>query len=382
MIRTTVFVAMSLSLAQLVSAHHGGGTFDNSREIELTGVLTRLDLVNPHSWIYFDVTGKDGKVSPYRCEMRAATVLRRSGWTKEMFRAGQRITIQGSPDRIDPNSCYLSTIILEDGSRADRYGQFTKAPITAAKRPLRRPNGDLNISGDWAPEQLVMTDPRGRGGALVPLSTVNQFKPGEGRIGGPPGAGRGGPQRYRGAELTERGERAAANFGTFSVKDNPRMRCETTSIIFDWTFDGPVNRITQHKDTIVLQYGQLGFARTVQMNLAKHPAGIKPSRAGHSIGRWDNDVLIVDTVGFAPGVLSPPVLNSDQLHVVERFSLDTKAMILTRSYAAEDPVYFKGQYAGSDTIQIADLPYKPDPCKELGFVDYSKEGQRKESKKQ
>lgn len=369
-----------LSFAQLAVAHHGGGTFDGRKEIELTGKLTRLDLINPHSWIYFDVTDKDGKVSKYRCEMRSATVLRRSGWTKEMFKPGQRITIQGAPDRLDPNSCYVNTIILEDGSRTDRYGQFTKGAAPVPKRELRRPNGDPNISGDWAPEQLVMTDPRGRGGALVPLSTVGQYKPGEGRIGGPPGAGRGVQQRYRGAELTELGQKAAANFGTFSVKDNPRMRCETTSVIFDWTFDGPINRITQNKDTIVLQYGQLGFTRTIHMNQATHPAKIKPSRAGHSIGRWENDVLIVDTVGFAPGVLSPPVLHSEQLHVVERFSLDTKAMTLTRSYAAEDPVYFKGQYAGSEVVQVADLPYNPDPCKELGFVDYSKESQGRGSK--
>ena len=375
MIRAAAFVAVSMSFAQVLFAHHGGGTFDNTRQVELAGVLTRLDLVNPHSWIYFDVTDKAGKVSSHRCEMRAATVLRRSGWTKEMFRAGQRVTIQGSPDRIDPNSCYLSTIILEDGSRADRYGQFTKAAVVAAKRPARRPNGDPNISGDWAPEQLVMTDPRGRGGALVPLSTVNQFKPGEGRIG-LPGAGRGGTRRFGGAELTEAGEQAVAKFGFFAVKDNPRLRCETTSIIFDWTFDGPVNRITQNKDTIVLQYGQMGFTRTVLTNMTTHPAAVKPSRAGHSIGRWDNDVLIVDTVGFAPGVLSPPVVNSDQLHVVERFSLDPQAMTLTRSYVAEDSVYLKGPYTGSDTVQVADLPYAPDPCKELGFVDYSKEGQK------
>ena len=377
MTRATVFVALSLSLAQPAFAHHGGGTFDNTRTIELTGKLTRLDLINPHSWLYFDVTDKDGKVSHFRCEMRAATVLRRSGWKEEMFKPGQRITIEGQPDRKDPNSCYLNTIVLQDGSRTDRYGQFTKAPV-AVKRELRRPNGELNISGDWAPEQLVMTDPRGRGGALVPLSTVKQFKPGEGRIGGIPGTGRGrgGPQVIRGAELTEVGAKAAASFGTFSVKDNPRMRCETTSIIFDWTFDGPVNRITQNKDTIVVRYGQLGFTRTIHMNLTTHPAAIKPSRAGHSIGRWENDVLIVDTVGFAPGVLSPPVLNSDRLHVVERFSLDTAKMELTRSYVAEDPVYFKGQYSGSDAIQVADLPYKPDPCKELGFVDYSKEAKK------
>jgi hypothetical protein len=87
-------------------------------------------------------------------------------------------------------------------------------------------------------------------------------------------------------------------------------------------------------------------------------------------------VLIVDTVGFAPGVLSPPIMNSDKLHVVERFSLDPEKMLLTRNYTAEDPVYFKGQFAGSDVIGVADLPYKPDPCAEKGFLDYSKEAKK------
>jgi hypothetical protein len=36
-------------------------------------------------------------------------------------------------------------------------------------------------------------------------------------------------------------------------------------------------------------------------------------------------------------------------------------------------VYFTGQFTGSDVIAIADLPYKPDACKELGFLDYSKQ---------
>jgi hypothetical protein len=375
MIRSALVVAIFLTLARSAAAHHGGGTFDSSKEIKLTGTFTRLDLVNPHSWIYFDVAGPDGKVTKYRCEMRAATVLRRSGWSQEMFKPGERLTFEGSPDRRDPTSCYLNTIVFADGKRVDRYGQLTKGapPAALAKRAPRRPTGEPNISGDWAPEQLVMTDPRGRGGALVPLSSVSQYKPGEGRIGGPRGAGRGGPRVIQGAELTPAGEKGAEQFTTLFSKNNPRMRCETTSIIFDWAFDGPVNRITQNKDTIVLQYGQLGFTRTIHMNVATHPANIKGTRAGHSIGRWDNDVLVVDTVGFAPGVLSPPILNSDKLHVIERFSLDPDKMLLTRAYTAEDPVYFKGQFTGSDVIGVADLPYKPDPCKELGFLDYSKE---------
>ena len=377
MTRAALTSVVLLVLVVPAAAHHGGGTFDGSRELRLTGTFTGLDLINPHSWIYFDVTGSDGTVTKYRCEMRAATVLRRSGWRPEMFKKGERLTVEGSPDRNDPTSCYLNTIVFADGKRVDRYGQLTTGTpltaLTATKRAARRPTGEPNISGDWAPEQLVMTDPRGRGGALVPLSTVDRFKPGEGRIGGPRGAGRGGPRVIQGAELTPAGEKGAEQFAVLFDKNNPRMRCETTSIIFDWAFDGPVNRITQNRDTIVLQYGQLGFTRTIHMNVKAHPATTKPSRAGHSIGRWENDVLVLETVGFATGVLSPPILNSEQLRVVERFSLDPEKMQLTRSYTAEDPVYFKGQFTGSDVIGVADLPYKPDPCKELGFLDYSKE---------
>jgi hypothetical protein len=213
---------------------------------------------------------------------------------------------------------------------------------------------------------------------MVRLGQLSQYKPGE-RAGGAGGGRRGGgpaagPRLYGGTELTPAGEKAVASFN--ARQDNPRFRCETTSIIFDWTFDGPVNRITQNKDTIVLQYGQMGLRRTIYMNMKERPAVIKPSRAGHSIGRWENDVLVVDTVGFLPGVLNAPVRHSDKLHVVERFSLDPKTMQLTRAYEAEDPVNLKGKYTGSDVIQPADAPFTEDRCKEQGFIDYSKQGKR------
>ncbi len=366
-------------------AHHGAGSFDLTKTVSFDDViLRRADLINPHAWLYFDVV-KEGGFERHRCEMRSMHVLRRSGWTKEMFPIGQRVNIQASPDKYDPNSCYLQTILFPDGSRMDRYGQYVKAPegrIREVRGPLatpdkrrayRRPSGEPDISGDWAPEQVVMVDPRGVGGGMVRLSELGQYKPGErpatgGRRGEGPAAG---PRLYGGAELTEAGEKAAASFAR---GDNPRFRCETTSIIFDWTFDGPVNRITQNKDTIVLMYGQFGLRRTIYMNMKQHPANIKPSRAGHSIGYWESDVLVVDTVGFLPGVLNAPVRHSDKLHVVERFSLDPKTFALTRSYAAEDPVYLKGKYTGSDVIHVADAPYSPERCQELGSVDYSKQG--------
>jgi hypothetical protein len=352
-------------------AHHGFGNFDRSKEVSLKGTVTGIDFVNPHAYVYFEVTAADGSKTPYRCEMRAATVLRRSGWSAEMFKAGEPIEITGAPDRFDARSCYVSTVLFADGTTADRYAQLAKpaqAAVAAAPapRPSRLPSGEPNISGDWAPEQLVMTDPRGRGGALVPVSKVEQFEPGQQLDDNQR------QYRTRNVEFTEAGQKAADAFNNFT-RDNPRMRCETTSILFDWTFDGPVNRITQNGDAITLEYGQLGFTRTIHLN-AEHPKTVEPSRGGHSTGKWENDVLVVDTIGFAPGVLSPPIMNSDQLHVVERFSLDPDARTITRSYTAVDPLYFKGEYTGSDTVGVADLPFAPDQCKELTFDDYSNDG--------
>ena len=404
MTRSTVssIVVLSLGLAVPALAHHGGGTFDLSKSVTFNGAkLTRVELINPHSWLYFDVTNKDGRVEHHRCEMRSVHTLRRSGWTQDLFKPNQRMTIEASPDRGDPNSCYLQTILFENGNRMDRYGQYVKTapgqvqevrgPLVApnTKRELRRPTGEPNMAGDWAQEQRVMADPRGVGGGLVPLSQVNQAATGQraGAGGGAGAAGGGaraagggaargaagrgtGPRLYGGTELTPLGEQAAA---AFTQQDNPRFRCETTSILFDWTFDGAVNRITQNKDTIVVQYGQMSLKRTIFMSAKTHVANIKPSRAGHSIGRWEGDVLVVDTVGFLPGVLTGSVRHSDKLHVVERFSLDPKAMRLTRSYTAEDPVYLKGQYTGSDVVDPADAAFTDDRCKEQGFLDYSKE---------
>jgi hypothetical protein len=367
-------------------AHHGAGTFELNKTVTFEhATLTRVELINPHSWLYFEVAGEDGRVSQHRCEMRSAHVLRRSGWTNDLFAAGQRMTINASPDSADPNSCYLQTILFESGTRMDRYGQYVKGPEGALRevrgpvvvpdtrrRAYRRPLGEPNITGDWAAEQRVMVDPRGVGGGLVPLGQLSELEPGErpagrggGRRGGGPGAG---PRLYGGTELTPLGEQAAARF---TRQDNPRFSCETTSIIFDWTFDGPVNRIAQTSNRIIMRYGQMGLTRTIHMNLTEHPADIEPSRAGHSIGRWENDVLVVDTVGFLPGVLNGPVQNSDRLHVVERFSLDPETFALTRTYVAEDPVYLEGPYTGSDVVYPADAPYAQDRCKEQGFIDFS-----------
>jgi hypothetical protein len=354
-------------------AHHGIANFDLNNDVALEGVITSVEFVNPHSWLHFDVTAADGTTTSWRCEMRGATVLQRSGWSKDMFVAGTPIRVTGSPDRRDPTTCYLGTAIFPDGTSVDRYGQLNRgAPPASVQRAARLANGDPNIAGDWASEQRVMTDPRGQSGTLVPVSTASEFEPGEVPEGQQAFPGARGTavslaedpvdnywnQRGSALPLTEAGTKAIEGFDG-SSGDNPRLRCAATNIIWDWTFEADINRITQTATEIKMLYGSMGVERTIHLDMAEHPAGIEPTLAGHSIGRWENDVLIVDTVGFAPGILLADgrVPHSEALHIVERFTLDPERNALKREYTAEDPLYLVGQYRGTDTVHVSDLPY-------------------------
>jgi hypothetical protein len=384
-----------LALGGVASAHHGFGSFDPSRDIEVTGTITGLDFVNPHSWLYLEETQDDGTVAEFRCELRPATVLRRAGWSEAMFVVGESITVEGSPDRADPNACYVSTLIFADGTRLDRYEQRTELtaerqssePVATSRPMPRRPNGDPDISGDWAAEQPVMTDPRGLEGAFVPISVArtvgtgevpqgynplrgyrNEFRPlhalvemlrvlvGAHTYGDPTSA----------IELTELGERTAREFAS----EEGNRRCRSIMIIPNWErTEGLINRITQDEDTIRLEHGHLGYARTIHMGLDEHPADVKPSRTGHSIGRWEDDALVVDTTGFSPGRMWADFGHGERLHVVERFSLDPTTMALTREVTAEDPDHFEGTFRWSDVVYPSEIPYTIDACEEAPFAD-------------
>jgi hypothetical protein len=369
-------LAAGLVAVPAAHAHHGFGNFALDEDIELSGVVTKIDFVNPHSWVHFEVTSADGTKAAHRCELRSATTLRRSGWTAEMFAAGTQISIQGSPDRAEKNACYVSTIKFGDGTVLDRYGQ--RIPATpAAERVARLPSGEPNLSGDWAVEQLVMTDPAGRDGTLVPLSRVATFERGAVPEGqreipgargtpeaqtprtGPPGGG--GFGRNSAVPLTDAGRAAMEALPQMSRAERS---CAPGSIVSDWGGE-PVNRVAQSADKVTLQYGRNGRTRTVHMGMASHPANVAPSADGHSIGRFDGEVLVVDTVSFVPGTLLGSTPHSPQLHVVERFSVDPATNTLKREVRAEDPLYFTEPYTRTDTMILSAVPYAPEPCEDL-----------------
>ena len=368
-----VLVAILLTVPVLVEradAHHGAGLYDMRKNVELAGKLTRLDFVNPHSYVYFDVVGNDGKVLAMKCEMRSATTLRRSGWSPDMFKPGVSIKVTGHPHREDPTACTVETLTLGDKPTLERYQQLSDAKsVDRTKRPLRLPNGKPNLAGEWAQEQHVLATPPGGRTGLVPISQAAAIR--AGKLPMPKGPAGWFPPPVT---LTPAGRAAAEVLTKRPTSENPRLSCQITSILFDWVFDGAINRITQGANAIKMEYGA-GLTRTVHMDMTAHPANVVPSRGGHSIGRWDGDTLVVDTVGFEPGTLAGNLPHSNKLHVVERFTLNPTTLELTRAIVADDSVYFADKYVDSDTVLPADAPFKVEACKELA-PEYQQTGRK------
>jgi len=108
-----------LVAARPVVAHHSfAAEFDNSKPLTQKGKVTRMDWVNPHSWVHFDVTLPDGKVVNWGAETPPTNVLFRNGWKKDSLKIGDEIQVQGFGAKDgSPNMWASSVVLVSTGQR-------------------------------------------------------------------------------------------------------------------------------------------------------------------------------------------------------------------------------------------------------------------------
>jgi hypothetical protein len=110
------FVAVALLLAGSAVAHHSPTVFDQTREIELEGVVTDFHWGNPHSWILMDVTDADNRVENWSIEMNPPTYLVRGGWRSNTIKPGDHVKVVAHPLRTDEPGGQYVAITLPDGT--------------------------------------------------------------------------------------------------------------------------------------------------------------------------------------------------------------------------------------------------------------------------
>jgi hypothetical protein len=339
-----------LLVAGPVTAHHSNAPhFDSTKPITLVGVVTMFRLVNPHAYLYFDVTGADGKVAHWNCEMTSATVLRRAGWTAELFAPGAVVTVEAIAARRDPNGCSLTSAVLKDGTRLERSGVITNGTVAATRNAdasALEARNLTTLSGNW------ITSGGGRGGGR----------------GGARGGAPGGENEFI-KLMTDAGKAAAEKYD--DRYDDPALRCSPSSIQRAWGEPGGVSEITQTSGRITIKHEYMDTVRVVDLRTRKHPTTVKRSLSGHSVGWFEGSTLVIDTTGFAAGVLlpHPGVMNSDDMHVVERLNLSVDGKQLIRSYEITDPKFLAAPITGTSNWTRSALPLATYNCTELSGIN-------------
>src|ERR1700737_1694123 len=99
-------------------AHHAfAAEFDAKKPVHLEGVVSKVELINPHAWIHVDVKGPDGKVTAWMVEAGSPNVLLRRGFTKTTVAAGTPVVVDGYKAKDGSTRANGRDITLPDGKK-------------------------------------------------------------------------------------------------------------------------------------------------------------------------------------------------------------------------------------------------------------------------
>jgi hypothetical protein len=85
-----------LLFASTASAHHSfAAEYDNNKQVTVKGVVQKVAWVNPHAYVYIDVTEENGKVTTWAFESLSPNALARQGWSRNSLKVGEMVTVSG-----------------------------------------------------------------------------------------------------------------------------------------------------------------------------------------------------------------------------------------------------------------------------------------------
>lgn len=114
----TITAIAVLALAGVkAGAHHAfSAEFDADSPVELTGVVTKVEMINPHSWIHIEVTNENGETENWMIEGGSPNALFRRGITKDSIPIGSELEVFGYQARDGAQRAVGRTITFADGS--------------------------------------------------------------------------------------------------------------------------------------------------------------------------------------------------------------------------------------------------------------------------
>lgn len=316
-LRSAMLALVALPLPSV--AHHSPASFDLKKVVTITGAVTKYQWANPHVYIYLEQTTESGEKLEWEIEGAPPSLMRRVGLGRDSLRLGDLLTVKGYPAK-DPQHHDLFPYLIQRGEKTLLSLQdFMKlgAPADAGRA--------AGIDGTWS--------------IAVNFQTI-------GVSASPPAS-----------KLTARGIDALKRF---DEKTAPTSNCipspAPSSII---TPD--LIRITAGDGVIYIETETEGTRRTIHMNGSTHE-GVQPSIQGHSIGRWEGQTLVVDTMHFAyhgsgnggGNGIGAALPAGTQKHLIEHFTLSSDGKSIKYQFESMDPEYLTEPRKGE--IQLSYNP--------------------------
>ncbi len=293
---TTPLLAATALLSASAYAHHSMSMFDMSKIEVIEGKIAKLDWTNPHMYLTVETKGPDGKPALIEGEGLGITQAAVDGLKREDLKPGTPVVVRINPNRSGwGKQVRILDVTTEDGEIHPFYAANTRTRVLTPA---------TSIAGHWAPNRA---------------ST---------------GAAFGAMARFPLNADAKAAQAKALGDGL----------CYVEPIPFGAVLD-ELRTIDVGKNEVVMKFDNTGdhYDRVVHMT-DKHPADVKPTQQGHSIGRWDGDTLVVDTIAFTPdrSGLGASVPSGPAKHAVERFTLAPDKVRLRYEITVEDPMYLTG----------------------------------------
>jgi hypothetical protein len=301
------FLGLSFYAVPALS-HHGSSEYDRNTVVRYKGVVSQFLWRNPHSLLVLETRTASGDPITLEIEGGGASLLRAAGVSASSIAPGDLVTAVVSPSRRRPNeSAYGYEIDKDDGSILPLGLQ------SSSLRTLGQSASD--IFGTWVSDGFM---------DLIRARTT--------------------------WPLTDKGKEV---FDSYSPAMSSEAHCVPTSA--PWLMTSPVvYQFERLSDRVLIHVDWMGAERTIYLDGRDHPPRDRTFVQGHSIGRWDGDVLVVDTTNFTKGVRAG-VAWGEARHLIERFALDEGGRTMTYSFVWEDPEYLAAAVSGS-----AHMRYRPD----------------------
>ena len=341
-----LFLALAPLLASPGLAQIGfSANYDSGRQVTLKGSVTKIDWINPRAFLYIDVRDPAGTITSWAVEIGNPLDLEKDGWKRSSVNIGDSVSVEGFLARGERRAVSAKSVVL--ARTGARLFNATNAKRTATSEPAPRwPDGQIRLGpapgrkGYWgAASASSLMENTG-----APVVTND-----EGLLKNLADADRVAPFQPRAKAVYEFRQRRL-------LRDDPLLRCLPpggprmfqTPHGFQFIEQRDLGRI------LVLMGGGDRNWRVIYTDGRAQgaPDEVVRSYYGNSVGHWEKDTLVVDSIGynekfwFTNGGLP----HTEALHLTERFSRPDLNK-LRYEVTVDDPHTYTRPWTGGWVVQ-------------------------------